>query len=178
MLAVQVSVALVISSPLSVGHTGAEDRDTVLVNGSRNVVYTLIHIHSDGIGTCILIYILYILTVGRHTQDIACRGILQTLYSQPVRVVQGKVHRLVHPLLRGGLLQRYLGLPYTVCLVCHLRITGSIAHVTPYMHGNRQHLHRLAVGIHGNTCHTVLVPIKAYWCFLTGHHEGSVSYAG
>ena len=107
-LAIEIAVALVICCSLSVGHTGAKDRDAVLVDGSRDIIYIVHHIHHDGIGACILIDILYILPIGRHTQGIARGSVPEALDGVLIGIVQGKIHGLVHPLLRGSFLERYL----------------------------------------------------------------------
>ena len=107
-LAIEIAVALVIGCSLSVGHAGAKDRDAVLVDGSRDIIYIVHHIYRDGIGACILVDILCILSIGSHTQDIARGGIPESLDSKIIGIVQGKIHGLIHPLLRGSLLERYL----------------------------------------------------------------------
>ena len=104
MLTVKITVPHIVGSSLTIGHAGAEDGNTVLVDGCRDVIFIFREIHRYGIGTCILVDILHILSVRRHTQDIACRSVLETLDGQLLGIVERKIHCLVDPLL-GSCLQ-------------------------------------------------------------------------
>ena len=117
LLAVEVAVAFPVGGSLPVGDGRAEDRDAVLVDGCVDVVLHLVHVDRDGIGAGVLIDVLRALTLLRLSQVVACGSAPEPLDGKGVIVVQGKVHGLVHPLLRSRLRQGDFSLEHACTLV-------------------------------------------------------------
>ena len=136
LLTIEIAIALVVGCTLAVCHRRAEDGDTVLVDGSRNVVSHLLHIDGNGIGARILVDVLRALSLLDFTESVAGGSALQTLDGVGVVVVEREVHRLIHPLLGSCLGQSHFSLEHAVCLVGNGGIAA--ADVAAHIHRDGQ----------------------------------------
>ena len=154
LLAIEVAIAFVVGGTLSVGDGRTEDRDAVLVDGSIDVVLHLVHVDGDGIGTGILIDVLRALSFLHFSEVIARRSAFESLDGKGIIVVQGKVHGLVHPLLRRCFRQGDFSLEDA----CSLVGDGGIASgdVAANVHRDGHDGDGGGSGVDGDACHTVL----------------------
>ena len=145
----------------------------MFVDWSTDVVHHVLHIDGNGISARVLIDVLHTLSLLCFSEHISCSCSLQTLDGIGIVIVEGEVHRLVNPLLRGCFLKCNLSLEDAITLVGNDGTACS--HIATNIHRDRKNSVSVTGSIDCDTSHTVLSDREWRAAF---HTESAVAIVG